>query len=99
MLHAAAVAGATMREAREWVINPLSREPMSILESCAADPDWAANSPRCSPTAATTSARSSPRRGPRSRWMNDRVMDAAACPRPVEGSPRGTSPARPTACT
>ena len=31
MLHAAALGGATMREARQWVLDPLSAEPASIL--------------------------------------------------------------------
>ena len=85
MFHAAAIAGASMREARAWVSDPLSREPMSILEACAADPDWPGE-------LATLLADSADNLGalissarPALAWMNDRVMKAAACPPPGEG--------------
>ena len=42
MLHAAALAGASMREVNTWVCAPPSRAPMTILES--RDPEWAGTS-------------------------------------------------------
>jgi type IV secretion system protein VirD4 len=85
MLHAAAIAGASMREARAWVSDPLSREPMSVLEAAAADPDWPGElaallaDSEDNLGALISSAR------PALAWMNDRVMKAAACPPPGEG--------------
>ena len=86
MLHAAAVAGASMREAEEWVNDPLSAEPMSILENVpAADPRWAGklaalladSGDNLGALVASASAALG--------WMDNRVMAAAACPAPGEG--------------
>lgn len=85
MLHAAAVAGATMREAEAWIADPLSPEPMSILDSPAAEPGWAGkfaalladSGDNLGALVASASAALG--------WMDDPVMAAAACPRPGEG--------------
>jgi type IV secretion system protein VirD4 len=42
MLHAAALGGATMHEARRWVLDPFSSEPASILATPLAADGWAA---------------------------------------------------------
>jgi len=85
MLHAAALVGATMREARAWVSDPLSREPMSILESCAADPDWPGELAALLADSADNLGALVSSARPALAWMNDRVMKAAACPPPGEG--------------
>ena len=86
MLHAAAVAGASMHEVEEWVSDPLSAEPMSILEHVpAADPRWAGklaalladSGDNLGALVASASAALG--------WMDNRVMAAAACPAPGEG--------------
>jgi len=85
MLHAAAIAGASMAEAAAWVDDPMSREPMSILESPAAEPRWAGKLAALladsgdNLSALTSSASAA------LGWMDDPVMAAAACPPPGEG--------------
>lgn len=84
MLHAAALAGATMAQAAAWVRDPCSPEPSSILAACGA-PGWAhalaaltaADSEQLHGIAASASAALS--------WMDDPAMAAAACPPPGEG--------------
>ena len=74
-----------MREARAWVGDPLSREPMSILEACAADPDWPAELAGLLADSADNLGALVSSARPALAWMNDRVMKAAACPPPGEG--------------
>lgn len=86
MLHAAAIAGASMYEVDEWVNDPLSTEPMSILEkSPAANPRWAGklaalladSGDNLGALIASASAALD--------WMDNEVMAAAACPVPGYG--------------
>ena len=80
MLHAAAIAGASMHEVAAWVHDPLSGEPLSVLESPLAEPGWAGK------LAALTAhdgdylsgviASAEAALG----WMDDPVMAAVACP-------------------
>jgi len=85
MLHAARIAGASMREARAWVSDPLSREPMSILEARSADPDWPGELAALLADSADSLGALIASARPALAWMNDRVMKAAACPPPGEG--------------
>ena len=84
MLHAAALDGASMREAEAWVNDPASAEPMSILES-AGEPGWAGKLAALlddsgdNLSALTSSASAA------LGWMDDPVMAAAACPAPGAG--------------
>ena len=75
-----------MYEVEEWVNDPLSAEPMSILEHVpAADPRWAGklaalladSGDNLGALVASASAALG--------WMDNRVMAAAACPAPGEG--------------
>jgi type IV secretory pathway TraG/TraD family ATPase VirD4 len=84
MLHAAAISGATMREAKAWVNDPLSREPMSILEACSADPDWPDDLAALLADSADNLGALISSARPALAWMGNRVMKAAACPRPGE---------------
>ena len=85
MLHAAAVAGATMYEAEAWVNDPLSPEPMSILDSPAAEPGWAAKlAALLSEFSENLGNLVSCASGALS-WMDDPVMAAAASPAPGQG--------------
>jgi TraM recognition site of TraD and TraG len=86
MLHAAAIAGATMYEVDEWVNDPLSAEPMSILEKApAANPRWAGKLAGlladCSDNLGTLVASASAALD----WMDNEVMAAAATPPPGTG--------------
>ena len=79
MLHAAALAGATMHEVAAWVRDPVSREPASILAGEFAAPGWdralaqiADESDQVRGIAASASAALS--------WMDDPAMARAACP-------------------
>ena len=80
MLHAAAISGATMREAVAWVHDPASREPASILAGEFAAPGWDRRlaamaddeSDQMRGIAASASAALS--------WMDDPAMARAACP-------------------
>ena len=91
MLHAAAVAGASMHEVAAWVHDPLSGEPMSILESPQAMPGWGDKLAALTAQTATTCgviASAAAAIG----WMDDPVMAAIAFPRPGRGSPRSIHP-------
>jgi hypothetical protein len=86
MLHAAAVDGASMHEVTAWVHDPLSAEPMSILESAAAAwPGWDAK------LAALLSGDEENLTGVIGAassalgWMDDPLMAAAACPLDGQG--------------
>ena len=79
MLHAAALAGATMHEVAAWVRDPASREPASILAGEFAAPGWdralammADDTDQMRGIAASASAALS--------WMDDPAMARAACP-------------------
>ena len=79
MLHAGALAGATMIEVTTWVRNPESPAPAAILASEYAEPGWAeelealcANQEQIGHVAAGAAGAL--------RWMNDRAMKRAACP-------------------
>ncbi len=79
MLHAAALAGATMHEVTAWVRDPMSREPASILAGEFAAPGWdralgqlADDSDQMRGIAASATAALS--------WMDDPAMARAACP-------------------
>ncbi len=86
MLHAAAVDGATMHEVEAWVNDPLSAEPMSILEhAAAADPRWAGKLAGLLGDSADNLGALISSASAALGWMDDRVMAAAACPRPGEG--------------
>ena len=80
MLHAAALAGATMREAVAWMHDPASREPASILAGEFAAPGWEHR------LAAMTADESDQMRGITASasaalsWMDDPAMARAACP-------------------
>lgn len=86
MLHAAAVAGASMHEVYAWVHDPLSGEPMAILESGRAWPGWAAKLAALlgdggGDTLSGLAGSASAALG----WMDDPVMAAIASPAPGEG--------------
>ena len=82
VLHAAAIAGASMREAAAWAADPVSPEPMAILDSPAAQAGWAGQFAALLADSAdnlgalTSSAKAA------LGWMDDPVMAAAACPPP-----------------
>jgi type IV secretion system protein VirD4 len=84
MLHAAALAGVTMREARAWVLDPLAAEPAAVLAMPGAAPDWARE------MEAITRKSDEERGGIISSaasalaWMADPHMAAVACPRPED---------------
>lgn len=85
MLHAAAVAGASMYEAAAWVRDPSDPDAMGALASPLATPGWAAelagllaaDETQVSGIAASSAAALA--------WMSDPVMAASACPPPGEG--------------
>lgn len=86
MLHAAAIAGATMYEVDEWVNDPLSAEPMSILEKApGANPRWAGKLAGlladCGDNLGALVASASAALD----WMDNEVMAAAATPAPGTG--------------
>ena len=86
MLHAAAIAGASMYEVEEWVNDPLSAEPMSILEHApAANPRWAAKLAGLLADSADNLGALTSSASAALGWMDDEVMAAAACPPPGEG--------------
>jgi len=86
MLHAAAVAGASMTEAEAWVNDPLSPEPMNILEGhYAAEPGWAGKLAALLADAGDNLGGLVSSASSALGWMDDPVMRAAACPPPGEG--------------
>ena len=79
MLHAAAIAGASMYQVAAWVRHPESRDPASILAGQPAAPGWdhalaaiLANPDQCGHVAASAASALS--------WMDDPAMARAACP-------------------
>jgi type IV secretion system protein VirD4 len=80
MLHAAAIGGASMREARRWVLDPFSAEPASILANPLAADGWAgeleamiqADGEQLRGITATAAGALA--------WMADPHMAAVACP-------------------
>jgi type IV secretion system protein VirD4 len=79
MLHAAALAGATMLEVRTWVNSPESPAPAAILAGEYAEPGWAeelealcANQEQLGHVVSGAAGAL--------RWMNDPAMRKAACP-------------------
>lgn len=86
MMHAAAVAGASMYEVEEWVNDPLSPEPMSILENVpAANHRWAGKLASLLTEADDSVGHLVACASAALGWMDNRVMAAAACPAPGEG--------------
>jgi type IV secretory pathway TraG/TraD family ATPase VirD4 len=79
MLHAAALAGATMLEVRTWVSSPESPAPAAILASEYAEPGWAEELEALLANAEQLSHVASAAAGAL-RWMNDPAMRRAACP-------------------
>ena len=85
VLHAAAIAGASMYEAEAWVNDPLSTELASILDSPQAEPGWAAKlAALLAETGDNLGALTSSASAALG-WMDDPVMAAAANPQPGEG--------------
>lgn len=84
MLHAAALDGASMIEAKRWTEDPYSAEPASILATSGAAPGWADE------LAALTRDESDQMRGiiasasAALAWMSDWHMARVACPLPGE---------------
>jgi len=85
MLHAAAIAGATMYDAEAWVNDPASAEPMSILGSPAAEPGWAAKLGALLDDSGDNLGALISCASAALGWMDDPVMAAAASPAPGEG--------------
>jgi type IV secretion system protein VirD4 len=85
MLHAAAIAGASMHEVVTWVNNPLSAEPMTILSSPAAEPGWAGKLEALLAESADSLGALVSSASAAIGWMDDPVMAAAATPPPGEG--------------
>jgi type IV secretory pathway TraG/TraD family ATPase VirD4 len=85
MLHAAAVAGASMLEAEAWVNDPLSTEPMSVLDAAGAEPGWAGKLAALLAESGENLGALISSASSALGWMDDPVMRAAACPLPGEG--------------
>lgn len=83
MLHAAALAGASMREVNTWVCAPPSRAPMTILES--RDPEWADELAALIAEAGDSLPHVVSSAKAALGWMRDPAMKAAACPLPGAG--------------
>ena len=80
MLRAAAFVGGSMRDVYAWVLDPLNRVPMVILESRA--PDWAAGLAGLISDAGDQLPHVISSAKPALKWMLDPVLAAAACPPP-----------------
>lgn len=84
MLHAAAIAGASMHQVRAWIADPGHPDPAAILASEYAAPGWghklaalAASDEQLNGIIASAAAALA--------WMDDPAMAEAACPRPDAG--------------
>jgi type IV secretion system protein VirD4 len=84
MLHAAALAGATMREARAWVLDPLSAEPASVLSLPGAAPGWAQELEAMTAVDNEQLRGITASAGAALAWMADPHMARVACPEPGE---------------
>jgi type IV secretory pathway TraG/TraD family ATPase VirD4 len=74
-----------MLEAEAWVNDPLSTEPMSVLDGPAAEPGWAAKLTALLAESGDNLGVLISCASAALGWMDDPVMAAAACPYPGEG--------------
>jgi type IV secretion system protein VirD4 len=84
MLHAAALGGATMQEARQWVLDPQSAEPAAILSMPLAAAGWAHELDAITQKAPEEMGGIISSAASALAWMADPHMARVACPEPGE---------------